>query len=410
MSSSHLSLFRRLTLLLLLQLGYCFAQPGSLVEMSGTGTLSPAEVDARTGGRFRNNGEAPPAAATAVDTYLVRYRSTWPDGETAEITGQLFVPQQVAEPANLLVFAPGSTGLVEACAPSRPFVENGTFETYNAYTLAYAGQGFVALMPNYMGFFDVGTIQPYFDRVAEGRTLLDGIRATEVALEQLGLPARVPAYVAGYSQGGHAAFAAADLHSEYAPEVNLAGVVGFGPTTIMSSLFLEFTFVAPWVIYALETFQPERIDPAALLLEPYLSRLATDAERLCILGAQSYYPASPESLLRPEFTAALRNETLARDFPEIAELFAENDAGLSGHGLPAIILQGVDDPVVHIESQHRFVAHLCEDGSAVRYPNYLRTRHETRYIGFRDAISWMRELTSGRQAPSDCSLVTTDQP
>ncbi|MEX2535703.1 MAG: lipase family protein [Trueperaceae bacterium] len=392
--------------LLLLLAGWSLAQPGALLEVSDTGTLSGGQVDARVGGRFRTNGEAAPSAATAVDTYVIRYRSTWPNGEPAEITAQLFVPQQIADPANLLVFAPGSTGLVEACAPSRPFVENGSFETYNAYTLAFAGQGFVALMPNYMGFFDVGTIQPYFDRIAEGRALLDGIRATSSALEQLGVSAEpLPAFVAGYSQGGHAAFAAADLHARYAPETALAGVVGFGPTTIMSSLFLEFTFVAPWVLHSYATFQPDRIDPAAILTEPYLSRLESDAERLCILGAQSYYPAGPDTLFRPEFTAALRNETLAREFPRVAELFAENDAGLAGHGLPAIILQGVDDPVVHIESQHDFVARLCEDGSPVRYPNYLRTRHETRYIGFRDAIGWMRDLSSGRPAPSDCADV-----
>ncbi|HEX7003367.1 MAG TPA: lipase family protein [Trueperaceae bacterium] len=397
---------RILALLPMLLLGLALAQPGSLLELSGTGTLSAAQVDARTAGRFRNNGETPPSAATAVDTYLMRYESTWPDGEPALITAQLFVPHEIARPANLFVFGPGSTGLVEACAPSRPFVENGSYETYNAYTLAYAGQGFISLMPNYMGFFDVGVIQPYFDRVAEGRVLLDGIRAADAALERLGTDVDdLPAFVGGYSQGGHAAFAAADLYDEYAPEVDLAGVVGFGPTTQMTDLFLEFTYVAPWVIYAIETFQPGRIDPADLVAEPYLSRLATDAERLCILGAQAYYPASPDTLFRPAFTAALRSDALDQEFPEVAELFAENDAGLDDHHLPAIILQGVDDPVVSIESQHRFVAQLCEDGSRVRYPNYLRTRHETRYIGFWDAIGWMRGLSSGDQPPSDCEIV-----
>lgn len=395
--------------LLLLPLGWTAAQPGALLDITSTGALSAGEVDARVAGRFRSNGESPPAATTAVETYLIRYNSVWPDGEPAEITAQLFVPVEVAEPESLLVFAPGSTGLVEACAPSRPFVEGGDLGTYNAYTLAFAGQGFVAVMPNYMGFFDVGVIQPYFDRIAEGRVLLDGIRATEQALASLGERREsLPAFVAGYSQGGHAAFSAADLHAEYAPDTSLAGVVGFGPTTIMNSLFLEFTFVAPWVVYSTTIFEPGRIDPAWMLAEPYLSRLPRDAERLCILEAQSYYPASPQSLFRPEFTAALREETLERDYPEVAEWFAENDAGLAGHGLPAIILQGVDDPVVHIDSQNRFVAALCQAGSAVRYANYLRTRHETRYIGFGASIDWMRRLASGESTPTDdCADVPT---
>jgi pimeloyl-ACP methyl ester carboxylesterase len=399
----------RLGVLLLpqLALGCAAAQPGVLIDIRGTGTHSPAEVDARVAGRFRNDGETPPAAVTAVDTYLIRYTSIWPDGQPAEVTAQLFVPHEVAAPASLLAFAPGSTGLVEACAPSRSFVDTGVYDTYNAYTLAYAGQGLVAIMPNYMGFFDVGVIQPYFDRVAEGRVLLDALRATDQALAALERPLDpLPAFVAGYSQGGHAAFSAADLHAEYAPETQLAGVLGFGPTTIMSQLFLEFTFVAPWVIYSANWFAPGSLDPARLLVEPYASRLAGDAERLCIIGAQGYYPANPDRLFRPEFSAALREGTLERDFSKVATLFAANDAGLAGHELPAIILQGVDDPVVHIDSQNAFVSRLCRAGSQVRYPNYLRTRHETRYIGFGEAIGWMRQLARGEDAPSDCAAVT----
>jgi pimeloyl-ACP methyl ester carboxylesterase len=390
----------------LLVANWTFAQPGTLLGVSDTGMLSPAQVNGNVAGRFINNGESPPSAVTEVDSYLIRYLSRAPDGQAAEITAQLFVPRQFADPPSIFVFAPGSTGLVEACAPSRSFVDGGTFDTYNAYALGYAGQGFVSLMPNYMGFFDVGVIQPYFDRIAEGRVLLDGIRATHQALERLGLGVGpLPAFVGGYSQGGHAAFAAADLHAGYAPDVPLAGVVGFGPSTIMSSLFLDFTYVAPWVLHSVATLQPGRIDPAELLAEPYLSRLANDAERLCIVGAQAYYPGTPEPLFRPEFTAALRNGTLEHDFPEVAELFAENDAGLSGHGIPAIILQGVDDPVVPIESQHQYVASLCAGGSAVRYPNYLRTRHETRYIGFGEATLWMRGIAAGEPAPSDCQAI-----
>jgi hypothetical protein len=397
----------RLGLLLLLLTGGCAAaQLGSLIEIAGTGRLSPAEVDARVASRFRNDGEIPPTAITAVDTYLIRYASLWPDGAPAEITAQLFVPVEAAAPASLLAFAPGSTGLVEACAPSRSFVDAGVYDTYNSYTLAYAGQGFYGVMPNYMGFFDVGVIQPYFDRIAEGRAMLDSIRAAGRALATLGRnPAPLPAFVAGYSQGGHASFSAADLHAEYAPDTNLTGVIGFGPTTMMIPLFLEFTFVAPWVVYSANFFEPGSLDPSRLLVEPYASRLVGDAERLCIIEAQTYYPASPDRLFRAEFTAALRNGTLERDFPEVATLFARNDAGLSGHAIPAIVLQGVDDPVVHIDSQHSFVRRLCRDGSPVRYPNYLRTRHETRYIGFGEAIDWMRRLARGETAPSDCAAV-----
>src|SRR5690625_2505696 len=303
--------------LLLVLIPVAAAQPGTLLNVEDTGVYAPGQVDGQVAGRFRNNGETAPQAETAVHTYLIQFESTWPDGEPAPITAQLYVPEQPAYLQLLHAFGPGSTGLVEMCAPSRQFVDNRSFDTYTAYTLAYAGQGSYAIVPNYMGFFDEGVIQPYFDRVAEGRVMLDAIRAAGYALEELGVledAAQLPAFVAGYSQGGHAAFAAADLHEEYAAETNLYGVMGFGASTIMTKLFLEFTYVAPWVIYAANTFSPELLDPERLLVEPYLSNLSSDAERLCILEAQGYYPGSPDALFRPEFVAALRNDNLEEDF------------------------------------------------------------------------------------------------
>ncbi len=389
--------------------GWGFAQPGRLLEVTRTASLQPADIDRVSGGRFRNNGGDLPSPQYAVTAYLVVFESTNLNGDAVPVTAQVFVPRTDAGERPMFVFGPGSTGLVEACAPSRPYVENRSWDTYNAYTLAYAGRGFIAVMPNYMGFFDDGVLQPYFSRVAEGRVLLDAARATRALLGELdGSPTSESVFVGGFSQGGHAAFAAADLASSYAPDVPLKGVVGFGPTTDLEALFREFTYVAPWVVYAYDTYFGDSIDPADILAEPYLSRLSADAERLCVLGVQSYYPSDPAALFRPEFSAALLNGTLAETYPSTYELFVENDAGLAGHGVPAVILQGVNDPVVLLESQNAFVSQLCAAGSAVRYPNYLRTRHETRYIGFEEATAWMEARAAGEDPPSDCDLLPSD--
>ena len=185
----------------------------------------------------------------------------------------------------------------------------------------------------------------------------------------------------------------------------MSGVVGFGATTDLTALFREFTYVAPWVVYAYDTFFPERIAPSDILLGGYASQLETDAERFCVGGVQNYYPTDPAALYTPEFAEALGSDELETRFPEIYKLFAENDAGLAGHELPALMLQGVDDPVVTFETQTAFVEQLCERGSPVRYPNYLRTRHETRYIGFATATEWMNALANGDDAPSDCDAL-----
>ena len=383
-----------------------WAQPGSVIDLRPVRTISASELDAIVDGPFLTDGEDPPVARGAVDTYLMTFESRWPDGSVAQAVAQLNVPQTVGDERIVFVFAPGSTGLVEACAPSAAFADGGGFETYGRYTLAYAGQGIVSVMPNYLGFFDVGALQPYFVRQAEGRVVLDAARATLEALRMLGVGEGVDdVFAGGYSQGGHAAFAAADLASSYAPELPLRGVLGFGPSGDLATLFRAFTYVAPWVLYAWETFYPGRVDPSEILLDVYADRLTADAERFCIGGVQRYYPPTPEDVFRPQFAASLEARTLDETHPELAELFAENDAGLSGHGLPVMVLQGVNDPVVPLDDQHRHVAAMCDAGSRVRYPNYLRTRHETRYLGFVPAIDWMRALAGGSEAPSDCANV-----
>lgn len=392
---------------LALLLGPAWAQPGRVLDVTPMGTLTPEQVDARVRGPFDNDGVDPPRATATVDTYLITFESRWPDGREAQAVAQLNVPRLDEDEGILLVFAPGSTGLVEACAPSRPFAEAGDLETYGRYTLAYAGQGLVSVMPNYLGFFDVGELQPYFVREAEGQVILDAARAARAALTRLeaGVGAE-HVYVAGFSQGGHAAFAAADLVAEYAPDVPLRGVLGFGPSGELETLFRAFTYVAPWVLYAWQDYYgSEAVDPAEILLGGYADSLASDAERMCIAGVQGYYPSSPEAIYREEFASSLRAGTLGETHPTLAELFARNDAGLSGHGLPVMVLQGVDDPVAPIEDQHRHVLAMCEAGSPVRYPNYVRTRHETRYLGFVPAVEWMRELAAGAEPPSDCSTV-----
>ncbi|MBA2667571.1 MAG: hypothetical protein H0U69_11110 [Trueperaceae bacterium] len=393
-------------LVVALSLGIGCAQPGSIVSLEARETLSRAAVDGATAGRFRNDGSPVPSATTSVVSYVLRFETRALDGSERQAIAHLFVPETTDDGGTLLAFAPGSTGLVDACAPSVDYTTGGGLDTYGAYGLAYAGQGIATVVPNYLGFFDPRRRQPYFVADAEATVVLDALRAAAAALAGLDA-ARTPehAFVAGFSQGGHAAFATADRAADFAPDVPLAGVLGFGPSGEVDVAMRAFTYVAPWILVAYDETYPDRIDPAALLVEPYASRLAEDADRHCIAGVQAYYPGTPEALFEPTLAASLRAGTLVETHPELARMIAENDTGIVAHGLPVIILQGVDDPVAPFEDQTRFVRRLCELGLSVRYPNYLRTRHETRYIGFEEALGWMRARSEGQSAPSDCEQV-----
>jgi acetyl esterase/lipase len=257
------------------------------------------------------------------------------------------------------------------------------------------------VLPDYLGFSDPDRIQPYFVAEAEGHVMLDAVRAARRLLASISTDtsASTGAFVAGYSQGGHAAFAAADIDEDYAPDVKLAGVISYGGTTGLRALFLDFTVSAPLVIYVYsKQYGEDRFDPSKILLPRWAATLERDVTTQCIGGIQSYYPWVADQLFNPPFLAALNAGYLSTAYPEIERIMIENSTGLSGHGIPALIAQGEHDPVIKYTHQDDFVVRLRQQGSNVLYLKYPDLRHDTRQASFRRVRQWMRERSAEMEA------------
>jgi pimeloyl-ACP methyl ester carboxylesterase len=390
-------------LLLFLVAGPASAEPGTIIGAQKDEEFTPEAIADRLPALFE--GVAAPTPRHAVDVYLLDYETTGLDGAATQTRVQLFVPR-LTEPLTvpLYVFAPGSTGLVDECRPSREHIIGVNWGLYRTHALAHAGRGSIVAIPDYMSFQVEGKVQPYFVSMAESRVLLDAVRAVRtfmVESDYLALPYD-GAFLAGYSQGGHAVFSAADFRADYAPDVEIAGIIGYGPSTDVENLFREWTVAAPLVVYSYATvYGRDLFDPGLILRERWHENLMRDVTSQCIGAIQRYYPTEPRRLYRAEFADALLGGTLARDYPDIARLMALNDAGLTGHGIAALILSGTDDIVVYPDSMRRFVAALCREGSPVEHIVY-HARHDTRQIGFQDAVDWMWRRMAGEPPPSDC--------
>ena len=372
--------------------------PGTLVSSAFTGAFPVVEIQTLQKVLFQNYA-APPVPRLAVDTYRLRYASTDFDGDSAMITAELFVPSLgAAADCPVLVFGSGTTGIADPCAPSLEQWEVRHFGDYRANMLAYAAQGFIVLFPDYLGFNDPSRPQRYFSKPAEAHTMLDGIRAVFRYFEH----SMKKVFVAGYSQGGHAAFAAADLLRSYAPELSLAGVIGFGATTDVEALLREGPAYAPLIFYTYSAmYGTAEIDPGAYLQERFALSLAKDVSEMCVDQFQTYYGFDGAKLYRPEFHRELYANRTATSYPSLSKRLAENRAGLSGHGLPALVLQGGTDFVVTSPTQARFVEELRKAGSAVRYIVYPEVPHKgIRQAGFAASMEWMDLLVRGQPAPA----------
>jgi pimeloyl-ACP methyl ester carboxylesterase len=194
-----------------------------------------------------------PLDATSLvrNAQRVLYRTTNRTGKAIAASGTVLVPTTPwiglgSRP--VIGYAPGTQGMADRCAPSRLFSEGIEYEGIGIEGLLL--RGYAVAMPDYEGLGTAG-IHTYMDRVSQGRATLDAVRAAQ-RLSGTGLSSSSPVGLMGYSQGGGAAAAAAELAATYAPDLKVRGaVVGAVPadltkvaTALDGGLYSAFAFFA----------------------------------------------------------------------------------------------------------------------------------------------------------------------
>lgn len=381
-------------------------QPGRLISAELLDTWPANQVQSQSAAAFAHYGQ--PIIENAVELWELSVATTGHGAEFVPVTAQLFVP--VAPPrgeAPLFVYGSGTTGIAAACAPSRETLLPAPLGNYRELMAAYAGRGFATVFPDYLGFDDPDRPQSYFHAQSEAHVLLDSARAAREFYDSRGQQEQLlqDTFFGGYSQGGHAAFAVADMQQEYAPDVLLRGVIGFAATTDVEALMGEAAYYSPYIVMSYrDIYGPVQVNPSEILAARWLPGLDSEAGSVCVDRAQQIYPMEGRSMYTAAFNEALETGNLAAVAPGFATALNANSTGLSGHGVPSLVIQGGRDVIVSDAVQERFVERLCEAGSAVKYSNYPTARHrDTRPAGFEESLLWMRELLeAGRVPPSDC--------
>jgi dienelactone hydrolase len=143
-------------------------------------------------------------------------------------------------------------------APSIQMAEGRPGELPLAAT--YLARGWAVVVTDYQRF-GAPDVHTFAVRKPAGHALIDGARAA-LHLADSGLDAGSPVGFFGYSEGGHAAAAAAELQPEYAPELNLAAVAagGLAADLVAVARHVEggFLFVCvPFSVAALKAAYPE---------------------------------------------------------------------------------------------------------------------------------------------------------
>jgi hypothetical protein len=382
---------------------------GAISERRLVGSAAPADID-RASRRFYVYDNALPAQY-GVDWYQIRFTTTDRQGQGLPVTAQVLVPRAgQGQPAEfpVYVFGAGTTGLGEACAPSRERPLERDWGDFEAHLLSYAARGYVAVMPDYAGFSDPVRHQYYYVAEMHAHVMLDAARAVQALFKGEGAPAGVGVanafFFAGYSQGGHAAFVARDFAPRYAPELGVKGAIAYGGRGDVASLLAEFPALGPYLLYAYSSYYgADKVDPAQALLPRWLPTLAEDVTSMCIDEVPGYYGDDPRRIYRPEFLAALQGGRLGQEYPALKAILDQNNAGPGDKVVPVLFLQGLADTIVTPQTSRAYLRRICDAGGRATYLTYEDIPHVlTRQVSYRDTLEWMGDVLQGRPVPSDC--------
>lgn len=349
-----------------------------------------------------------PLKVTPVDAAVTRlmYTSTDRNDTPIAVTGQLIVPNQAwsgTGPRPLVAYAVGTQGVGDTCAPSR-LSDGGGLEYENVFIAGLLARGYAVVVSDYQGLGTPG-IHTYMSREVQGRAVLDSVRAAQ-HVSGSGISASTPVAITGYSQGGGAAAAAAELASSYAPELGVVGVAAGGvPGDLLATAdALDGSFAVGFLGYALlglgEGTYGRDLDPFFNARgRAFLAELRDE----CVVETLLRHPFVRSATLTADGRSV---PTMMRD-PEWAPLLAEQVIGNGRKpAVPALVFHSVTDDVVPFVAGHGAAQRWCEQGANVVFRRGIAPGHVAgAFEYFPAALAFLEARLGGTPATSGCGSV-----
>ena len=339
----------------------------------------------------------------AAENSLVLYHTTSVDGRDVAVSGTVAVPSGTmpADGWPVISWAHGTTGDGPSCTPSLDdptAPEHWYLGPVNALLDGYVQRGYAVVQTDYEGQGTPG-VHPYLVGVAEGRDVVDMVRAARSVNPRIGRR-----FVAmGHSQGGQSALFAASLAPAWTPELTVLGGVALAPAS----------HLGPWLRGLTTTQEPSPgFGFAALLIRGYASiDPAVRADRLL---ADATLPLQPQltdrcvlGLIKPDSWAGLVPANAFRAGADIAPLLRQADANEPGslsYAVPLLMLQGTADTTVAPASTDLVRGELCAKQATLTYRALPGATHNGMLPdAFAAAQPWIDARFVGTAATSNCA-------
>jgi pimeloyl-ACP methyl ester carboxylesterase len=385
----------------------------ALVALAGVAVLGVTAVACEPPADFysppatlpAHNGDVIATVATnfglngAVTSTAIKYRSTTATGQATHMTGTLLVPNAAWTGGGsrpIVGFAPGTQGLGDGCAPSKSMANNLYYESGNVQGLL--DKGWAVAVVDYEGLGTPGD-HTYVVKDAEAHAVLDLVRASE-RLPGSGIAANAPVGVWGYSQGGQAAAATAELESTYAPELNVVGVAAGGIPADLNVVAQHlntdgnfwFTFLA-FAAVGLDSAYPE------LNLDSYLNQTGRDllaqGRSACLvdglfLGAGKHIEdlTTTNPLNTPQWQARINQQKLGNVGPQV----------------PVFAYHGTSDEIIPYAQATALRDAWCAKGTKVQWKDFAFNDHILgEFTATTDVTTWLNARFTNQPLTPTCN-------
>lgn len=349
----------------------------------------------------------------------IMYRSIDSRGNPMAVSGTYFEPYNPwpgAGPRPLIVYGPGTQGLADQCAPSRQFNQGIHWAPFLDLAFNYeelmvstmVARGFAVVMTDYQGLGTPG-MHTYVNRVAEADAMLDAGRAA-MRLPGTSLDPHGPVAFFGYSQGGGASAAAAELASTYAPELHVVGAfAGAPPANLEEQIpFTDGSVLVGVIGYALNSVMasyPEYAQTVRAALTPMGEKLIDDTATQCIAEtAMRFRFKHLQDFFVGDVTAVMGN-------PLLRGVFDAQRLGRLKPEAPVFVLSNRFDPLVPWAPAAQMARDWCALGADVQFwtneqpPlfNKLAVNHALPFLvdGER-AMQWIADRFNGLPTTPNC--------
>ncbi|MCX4235654.1 lipase family protein [Streptomyces ortus] len=349
------------------------------------------------------------------------YKSTDSNGEPVAVTGAYLEPTarwKGGGPRPLVALAPGTLGQGDQCAASmgleHPLSFNGEtvsvgYEDLSIYRLL--AKGAAVVVTDYAGLGATDRLHTYVDRVDEAHAVLDAVRAAR-SLGGASVTADSPVGLFGYSQGGGATAAAAELQASYAPDVTLAGTYAGAPPADLAAVTeaidgSELAGALGWSLNGFLQSDPELKPIAEAHLNTAGKAALADLSTMCVGDALFGYG----------YTRSTRWTTDGRSLSEIIAATPELRTFLDGQRIgrlkpsgPVRLATGVSDNLVPHGQSRDLAVDWCRKGADVTYKpvvlpgvgSALLNHFAPLLTDQGNAIDWLTDRLAGEPTTSNC--------